>query len=134
MNATNQSRPPATGWVGWIAFAAVMMMLSGFFNIIDGLSAVFSDKVFVAGGALVLDLTAWGWWHTFLGVVLIAAGFGLLRGAFWANLTAIVVVVINAITQAIFLPAYPGWSLLVIAVDALVLWALIVHGDEQVVR
>jgi hypothetical protein len=122
--------------VGWIAFAAVMMMVVGFFNVIDGLAAVFSDQVFVKGsaGMVVFDLTAWGWWHTFLGVVLLAAGVGLFRGAFWANLTAIAVVVVNAISQAIFLPAYPVWSVLIITADALVLWALIVHGDEQVVR
>jgi hypothetical protein len=83
---------------------------------------------------VVFDLTAWGWWHTFLGVVLLAAGVGLFRGAFWANLTAIAVVVVNAISQAVFLPAYPVWSVLIITADALVLWALIVHGDEQVVR
>jgi hypothetical protein len=122
--------------VGWIAFAAVMMMVVGFFNVIDGLAAVFSDQVFVKGsaGMVVFDLTAWGWWHTFLGVVLLAAGVGLFRGAFWANLTAIAVVVVNAISQAVFLPAYPVWSVLIITADALVLWALIVHGDEQVGR
>jgi hypothetical protein len=136
MNASQSRTPRATGWVGWIAFAAVMMMVVGFFNVIDGLAAVFSDQVFVKGstGMVVFDLTAWGWWHTFLGVVLLAAGVGLFRGAFWANLTAIAVVVVNAISQAIFLPAYPVRSVLIITADALGLWALIVHGDEQVVR
>ena len=136
MNASQSRTPRATGWVGWIAFAAVMMMVVGFFNVIDGLAAVFSDQVFVKGsaGMVVFDLTAWGWWHTFLGVVLLAAGVGLFRGVFWANLTAIAVVVVNAISQAVFLPAYPVWSVLIITADALVLWALIVHGDEQVGR
>jgi hypothetical protein len=136
MNASQSRSPRATGWVGWIAFAAVMMMVAGFFNIIDGLAAVFSDDVFVRGsaGIVVLDLTAWGWWHAFWGLVLLAAGLALFQGAFWARLTAIAVVVVNAITQAIFLPAYPVWSVLIITVDALVLWALMVHGDEQVLR
>ena len=136
MNDARSSSPRATGWVGWIAFAAVMMLIAGFFNVIDGLAAIFSDQVFVAGdaGIVVLDLTAWGWWNTIVGAVLIAAGFALFRGALWARLTAIVAVVVNVITQALFLPAYPVWSLLIILVDVFVLWALMVHGEEQVLR
>ncbi len=136
MNAAGTGRPPATGWVGWIAFGAVMIMISGFFNVVDGLAAIFSDEVFVAGdaGMVVFDLTAWGWWHTILGVVLLAAGFALFREAFWARLVAIVVVVLNAVSQVLFLPAYPMWSVLIIVIDLFVLWALIVHGEEKVVR
>ncbi len=136
MSSAGSGRPQATGWVGWIAFGAVLMMMAGFFNIIDGLAAIFSDEVFVSGdaGMVVLDLTAWGWWHTILGVLLISAGFALFRQAFWARLVAIIVVVVNAGTQALFLPAYPVWSFLIILVDLFILWALIVHGEEQVVR
>lgn len=124
-----------SGWVGWIAFAAAMMMIVGFFNIIDGLVAVFNDQVFVTGdsGVYIANLTTWGWWHTFVGVVLVAAGLYLFQGALWARIVAILAVSLNAVTQAIFLPAYPLWSILIIAVDVLVLWALIVHGDERVV-
>jgi hypothetical protein len=113
-----------------------MMMMAGFFNVVDGLAAIFSDDVFVSGdsGMVVLNLTAWGWWNTILGVLLISAGLALFRGAFWARLVAIVAVMVNAATQALFLPAYPVWSFLIILVDLFILWALIVHGEEQVVR
>jgi hypothetical protein len=136
MNAAGSRRPPATGWVGWIAFGAVMMLITGFFNVIDGLAAIFSDQIFVQGdaGMVVLDLTAWGWWNTIFGIFLIGAGFALFQGATWARFTAIVLVVANGATQALFLPAYPIWSVLIIVIDMLVLWALIVHGDEQVIR
>jgi hypothetical protein len=124
----------STGWVGWIAFAGVLMVMNGVFNIIDGLAAVFSDQVFVRGdqGTVVLDLTAWGWIHMIWGVVVVCAGVALFSNAMWARLVAILVVMVNGAAHAVFLPAYPAWSVLIIAVDLFILWALVVHGDEQV--
>lgn len=129
--ATTSRRP--TLWVGWIAFAGFMMVMTGLFNLISGLTAVFSDKVYIGGprvGTLVLDVTGWGWVHVILGLVLVATGVALLMGQWWARAAAIGFVALNLITQMALLPAYPFWALLTIAVDILVVWAITVHGDE----
>jgi uncharacterized membrane protein len=126
------SRGYATGWVGWIVFAAIMMFIVGAFNIIDGLAALFKDEVFVntGKGLLVFDLTAFGWIHLLLGVLQCFVGAALLNGATWGRIAAVVLVGFNAIEQLVFLSAYPFWSMLIIAIDVLVIWALIVHGEE----
>jgi hypothetical protein len=120
--------------VGWIAFAAIMMLVVGLFNVIDGIAAIASNKVFISGsgGAVVLDVTAWGWVHLVIGLLVAVVGYFLLQGASWATYAAIVLVIVNMLTQMMFLPAYPLWSIMIIALDSFVLWALIVHGDERV--
>ncbi|WP_291410396.1 hypothetical protein [Actinophytocola sp.] len=118
--------------MGWIWFAAVMMVLVGTFNAIYGLVALFEDTYFTATsqGLLVFDLTQWGWIHLIVGAAAVIAGFALLIGATWARVLAVVLAVLNAIAQLAFMSAYPAWSLIVIALDVLVIWAVIVHGDE----
>jgi hypothetical protein len=122
----------STAWVGWIVFAAAMLMVDGAFNIITGLVAIFSDDVYVQTqhNELVLDVTAWGWTHLVLGILLALVGYFILRGALWAAATAALLVMVNMVTQLLLLPTYPLWSLVIILVDTLVLWALLVHGDE----
>jgi len=124
--------PEATGWVGWIAFAAAIMIMAGIFNAINGLAAIFEDQVFVAGAenVIVLDVTSWGWIHLILGAAVVATGVALMTGATWARVVGAVLVMLNMATQLVFLPAYPFWSTLIIALDILVLWAIIVHGSE----
>lgn len=120
--------------VGWIGFAAVVMGFAGATNIISGLSAIIEDEVFIAGGergALVLDLTGWGWVHLLLGALLVAVAVALFMGATWASYTAIVILIINMVTQVMFMPFYPFWSLLVIGLDLMVLWAIFTHGEER---
>src|SRR6185436_20004518 len=87
MTSTRHQQTPlapsrATLWVGWIAFAAIMMFIVGGFNIIDGFAAIFKDEMFVttSKGILVFDITAWGWIHLVLGVLQCAVAFFLLRG------------------------------------------------------
>jgi hypothetical protein len=110
-----------------------MTLMIGAINVIDGLGAVFTDEIFLEGerGTLVLDLTQWGWIHVGLGALLIAVGIGLLLDAAWARIAAIILVMINMLSQVMILPAYPFWALLVIALDVLVLWALTAHADDR---
>lgn len=121
-----------TAWVGWIVLASVLLCLAGLFNAITGLVAIFSDKIYVQGSAatVAFDVTGWGWFHLFWGLLLFGTGLALYAGATWARIVAILVVSVNMVTQLMEMPAYPLWSLLIIAVDLLVLWAIIVHGDE----
>jgi hypothetical protein len=121
-----------TGWVGWIWFAGLMLVLLGAFNIIQGFAAIFTDDVFLPtqGGGVILDVTGWGWTHLIIGLLALLAGFGLFSWATWARIFAVIVVMLNAIAQLASLNFHPVWSVIVITLDVLVIWALIVHGDE----
>ena len=122
-----------TGWVGWVFFAGVMMILIGIFHVIDGLVALFKDDFYVVGksGLVVsVDYTVWGWVHLLFGIVLILAGFAVLAGRTWARVVGIILASIGAIVNLGFLGAYPIWSVLMIALDVIVIYALAVHGRE----
>jgi hypothetical protein len=122
-----------TGWVGWVVFAGVMMVLSGTFQAIEGLAAIFNDDYFLVGrnGLLVdVDYTAWGWTHLILGLIVVAAGFALMAGQTWARVVAIVLAGASAILHLAFLAAYPIWALTVILLDIIVIFAVAVHGRE----
>ena len=90
---------PSRGWAGWVAFAGITLALIGFFDILQGLTALFNDEYFTVrnGDLLVFDFTAWGWITLIWGVLLIAAGLGLLAGRGWARWFGIFVVFVNAI-------------------------------------
>jgi hypothetical protein len=122
-----------TAWVGWIAFAGIMMVLVGSFHAIQGLVALFRDEVFlVSSSGLVVDVdyTAWGVAHLIGGAVLVAAGIWVFRGKVWARTVGVVMAMLSAVVNVGFLAAYPIWSAIMIAVDVLVIWALTVHGGE----
>jgi hypothetical protein len=122
-----------SGWVGWVAFAGIMMVLLGTFHIIDGLIALFNDEYFLvskSGLAVSADFTTWGWVHLIGGVIVVAAGIGVFTGQVWARGLGVVVAMISAVINLGFLSAYPVWSSIMILVDILVIWALTVHGGE----
>jgi hypothetical protein len=122
-----------SGWVGWVAFAGIMMVILGSFHVIDGLIALFQDEYFLVGksGLTVhVDYTVWGWVHLIGGVIVIAAGVGLLSGKVWARFIAVPIAMFSAIVNIAFLSAYPIWSTIMITIDILVIWAITVHGGE----
>ena len=122
-----------TAWVGWIAFAGVMMVMLGAFHAIEGLVALFKDEYFLVGksGLTVnVDYTAWGWVHLIGGVIIVAAGVAVFAGQVWARTVAVLLAMVSAVVNIGFLSAYPIWSTIMIAVDVLVIWALTVHGHE----
>jgi hypothetical protein len=123
-----------TGWVGWIAFAGVMMIMLGTFHVFDGLLALFQDDYFLVtrtGLTVHLDYTTWGVVHLVGGIIVIAAGFALFTGKMWARTLGVIVALVSAVVNIGFLAAYPIWSTIMIAVDILVIWALTVHGSEM---
>ncbi|GAB1642210.1 hypothetical protein [Krasilnikovia sp. MM14-A1259] len=122
-----------TAWVGFVLFAGIMMLMLGGFQVMEGLVAIFRDEYYLVtrnGLVLTMDYTAWGWTHLVIGLVAIAAGLGVLMGQMWARVTGIAIAVISALANLAFLPAYPVWASIVIAVDVLVIYALAVHGRE----
>jgi hypothetical protein len=123
---------PSGAWAGWVAFAGIMLALIGFFDILQGITALTDDSYFVVaeGKLLAFDFTTWGWILLIWGVLLIVGGFGLLYGEGWARWFAIVLVFVNTIAQIGFLSAYPIWSTIVIALDVFVIYALTARWDE----
>jgi hypothetical protein len=124
---------PQTGWVGWVVFAGMMLLLLGLFHIIEGLVAIFRDQVFVVaprGLVVDVDYSTWGWTHVAGGIVAICVGVGVLAARRWARVVAVVVAGASALANVAFLPAYPVWSALMIGIDVLVIWAVVLHGAE----
>ena len=122
-----------TGWVGWVAFAGVMMTILGTFHVIDGLVAIFKDEYFLVGksGLVVnVDYTVWGWIHLIIGLIAIAVGLGLMAGNMLARIVGVIIAVISATLNLLFIGAYPVWSTIIIAVDVIVIYAIVVHGRE----
>jgi hypothetical protein len=123
-----------SGWaVGFILFAAIMMIISGVFEALQGIIAIFENEFYVTTRNYVfqLDATSWGWIHLILGLVVAFAGWGLLSGRTWARALAIVLVVLSAIANFLFIPYYPFWSLLIITLDIFVIWAIAAHGGAM---
>ena len=121
-----------TGWTGFAYFAAVMLVLIGSFNIFYGLVALFKDEFLQAtrAGLVVWDATQWGWITLILGAVQILVGFAIMSGATWGRVFGVIFAGVNAFGQLAFLPAYPIWSTIIIALDVFVIFALTAHGRE----
>ncbi|MGN8246045.1 DUF7144 family membrane protein [Cellulomonas soli] len=133
-NTSWKTDPGPSGWVGWIAFAGAMMILLGLFHAIQGLVALFSDDYFLvapSGLAISIDYTQWGWVHLILGAVVVGAGLALLVGQMWARVIAVLLAFLSALASIAFLAAYPLWSVLMVAIAVLVIWAVMVHGREM---
>ena len=111
----------------WLMFAGTMLLLIGIFNIIDGLTAFLRTDYYVVAeaGLLVFNFTAWGWIWLAVGILQGAVGIGALMGQTWARVTGIVLAGLCAIGHLAFLNAFPMWSLLVIALSVLVIYALV---------
>jgi hypothetical protein len=122
-----------TGWTGWIAFAGVMLIVGGTLASIFGLVAIINDDwvVFTNRNSVSIDLTGWGWIHLIVGIVVILAGFGVFTGNILARTVGVIVAVVSLIANFLWLPVYPLWSIVIMTIDVLVIWALTAHGGEM---
>ena len=124
---TPRGQPRVSGWaVAGITFAGSILTLVGVFQIVMGLTAIFDDDFFVVAQnyTFKVDTTAWGWLHLMLGVLLVVTGFGLFSRSAWAGVAAIVLAMLSALLNFFFIPYYPFWSILVIALNVWVIWSL----------
>jgi hypothetical protein len=131
MSTTQRDSGPVeedvSGWaVGGIAFAGTVMVMIGIFQVLEGLVAIFNDEFFVVtrNYTFDLDVTAWGWIHLIIGIIVVATGFGLFARSTWAGVTGIMLCVLSAISNFFFIPYYPIWALLLIGLNIWVIWAL----------
>jgi hypothetical protein len=118
--------------IGFVFYAGIMLIMVGIFGAIQGLAAIFEDAFYVVSPNYVFefDVTAWGWIHLLVGLLAVAAGFFLFYGHLWARIVGIAAAVLSAIANFAFIPYYPVWSVLIIALDVAVIWALAFHGGE----
>jgi hypothetical protein len=125
--------PDPTAWTGWVVFASFMMIMLGMFQAIEGLVAIFDDGFYhVTSSGLVVnvDYTAWGWTHLLLGVLIFVSGIGVMAGNVAARAVAVILAGFSALVNLVFVEAYPIWSIIIITIDVLVIYALTVHGRE----
>ena len=117
--------------MGFTLFASVMMMLSGFWNFLEGLAAIVRGSFFAVLPSYTFELsvTGWGWFHLILGVVVAVAGVALLTGKVWARVVGIIVAAISVIVNFLYIPYQPVWSIVVISVDLAIVWALLTPRD-----
>jgi hypothetical protein len=122
-----QARTDSTsGLSGWIAFAGVVLLIVGSLDALWGLAAILNDEVVIVGGtgALIIDITTWGWVHLILGAAVALTGFGLLMGNAAARVAAIFFVGVSAIAQIVWFPAAPLWAFLMIILDVVIIYQL----------
>jgi hypothetical protein len=141
MSSTSQQSPSisrsapieTTPWTGWVSFAALIMMLSGTLTGIMGFLAVINNNwsMWNNNGAPYGSVYFWGWWSMFVGVLVIAVGAALLRGSMFARTVVVFVAAGSLLTHFVTLNISPLWSLIVITIDVLVIWAVMVHGKEM---
>ena len=118
--------------VGWAGFAGVMLVIIGVMDIIQGIVALAEDEFFVITQEWVFefDVTTWGWIHLIGGVILVASGIGIFSGNVLARIVGVVVAGLVAIVNFAWLPYFPVWSIIVIAMSIAVIWALTAHGRD----
>ena len=133
-SAANYARyDEPTAWAGWVVFGGVMLIMMGAFQITQGLVALFDDGFYaVSSNGLVVDIdyNTWGWIHIVIGLVGLAVGIGLLAGNLAARIAGVVIASLSALVNLAFTSAYPVWSVIVIVLDVIVIYAIIVHGRE----
>jgi hypothetical protein len=109
-----------------------MLVIIGTMDIVQGLVALVNDEFYVVSQDWVFkfDVTTWGWIHLIVGIVLVLSGFGIFSGNVLARTVGVLVAVLAAIVNFAWLPYYPIWSIIVIAICIAVIWALTAHGRD----
>lgn len=119
---------------GLTIVAAALLFVAGVISVFVGISALNKDTLLVLDQDYVfeLNLTAWGWIHIVIGVLAVIIAGGLAIGADWARVAAIIIAALSIITQFLWLPHYPAWSILIIALDVILIWAVCSWNPRQV--
>ncbi|MCX5343849.1 DUF7144 family membrane protein [Streptomyces atratus] len=120
---------------GGIMFAGVLLLVDGVLGVIKGISGIASDQVYarLSNYTFKFDVTAWGWIHLVLGILLGFVGWGILKGVTWARVTGVVLAAINLVINFMWLPYQPVWAIISIAIDTFVIWALCTESSKAVI-
>lgn len=120
-------------WMGWIGFAAIMLAIIGIIHMFAGFVALFQNDIYgvtAAGSVWVFDYSQWGWVHILGGLLAFLAAGSLVKGHMYGRIVAVLVATASVIANIAFVPVYPIWSIVMITVGVLVIWAVMVHGKE----
>jgi hypothetical protein len=129
---TARGGPSATFATGFAMFAGVLMIIAGIWAVLAGFAAILGDEVYVTTQEYVysFDITGWGWIHLVLGVLVALAGISVVQGTTWGVVAGIVLASLSALVNFAFIPYYPIWSILIIALDVVIIWALAIYRRE----
>jgi hypothetical protein len=124
-----QERQPT----GWTVFAGMVLVIVGSIDALWGLAGILNDQVLAVGGhgAIIADVTTWGWVHLFLGSIMAVTGMALFTGSSTARWIAVFFVTVNAISQIVWFPAAPLWAFLLILLDVTIIYQLTARWDTQ---
>ena len=128
MAEMHRRQASASGWEGNAAFGGIVLILAGGYHVLTGFVAIFNDAYFQVPSQDLLisvDYTAWGWLHLLLGVIALVVGAGILRGQTWARVAGVVMAGVSAAVNLAFLASFPVWSMLIIALDLVVIYSLV---------
>ena len=131
---TGRSATARNGWAtGLTVFAGVMLVTVGVFQFFQGLAGVIKGSFYVVAPNNIYEFTTstWGWIHLILGIVLAVTGFFILTGQPWARMIGIGVAALSALANFLFIPYYPIWALVLIAMDIAVIWALATYSPAE---
>lgn len=136
MATMDRTHTEVSGWAfGFAAFAGAIMLMIGIFQAFAGIAAIANDKFFLVTNnyAFDLDVTAWGWIHLILGVIIAFAGISIYSGATWGRAVGIVLAILSAVANFFFIPNYPVWAVLIIALNVAVIWALTIYNEDAAI-
>jgi hypothetical protein len=136
MSYENEPSGYSAGAVGWSAFAGIMLVVIGVMDVIQGIVALVEDEFFVVTEEWVFefDVTTWGWIQLILGIVLLLSGIGIFSGNVLARTVGVIVAAVAMLANFAWLPYYPIWAIIVIAICIAVIWALTAHGRDITYR
>ncbi|UPW07278.1 hypothetical protein M1C59_14410 [Gordonia terrae] len=133
MTHTSDNHPVRQGFAGGTTFAAAVLLLTAaLLGLFQGIAAAANDDLIVVGPQYTyqLDLTTWGWIHIIAALIGVLIAVGLFTGATWARAAAVVIAAVSIVVNFLWLPYYPWWSILVIALDIVVIWAVTTWRSE----
>ncbi len=132
-SARYQTQERGGAAAGFTGLAAVLMILSGLWSFFVGITGILKGAFYLAVPNYTVSWSShgWGWTHLILGAVVFAAGVCLLLGMMWARVVGVALAVLSALANFMFLPHYPIWSIIVIAIDLFIIWALTAGSRRQ---
>lgn len=121
-----------TGWVGWVYFAGILLVVRALFQAFFGFVALTKNEILVVtpDQLAVFNFTTWGIVHLVVAVILLTAGFSVFNGGMWGRVIGSIAAGIGILANLVYLPAYPLWSIVALVLDVFILYALVVHGKE----
>lgn len=131
---TQRSTAVKSAWAeGLTYFAVALLITAGIFQFLQGLAAIFGNQFYVAaaGHLFSFNVTTWGWIHVIIGIVAVAVGVGVFYGTSWGRGAGMGIAIVQAIAQFMFLPYYPVWSIVIIALDVAVIWGLATYRSDK---